>query len=211
MIIMDKREKNSMVYAELVNKKVDVKFDFLEVADYIIGNIGIERKTINDFISSMLNKRLLRQIENLKQFERQLLIIEGFSETRIYSKGKLNDNAIRGMVLSTIFDFQIPVLFTEDEEDTANFLIILDKHLSKPKKEVSLKPKRKVYTVKEQLQFIVESFPGIGPSLAKQLLLKFKTIKRIINASLPELEQVEKLGKKKAKLIKEIIEMKYPN
>ena len=209
MIIVDKREKNSMVYAELVNKKADVKFDFLEVADYIIGNIGIERKTINDFISSMLNKRLLRQIENLKQFERQMLIIEGFSEERMYGKGKLNDNAIRGMILSVMFDFQIPTLFTEDEEDTANFLIILDKHLTKSKKEISLKPKRRAYSVKEQLQFIVESFPGIGPALAKQLLSRFKTIKRITNASLPEIEQVPKLGKKKARLIKEIIETEY--
>ena len=209
MIIIDKREKNSMVCAELINKEADVKFEFLEVADYIIGDVGIERKTINDFVSSMLSKRLIRQAENLKQFERQLLIIEGFSEKSLYNKGKLNDNAIRGMILSVILDFHIPILFTEDEEDTANFLIILDKHLIKPKKDVSLKPKRKAYSVKEQLQFIIESFPGVGPALAKQLLHKFKTIKKMINASLPELEKVEKLGKKKAKLIKEITEMKY--
>ena len=56
------------------------------------------------------------------------------------------------------------------------------------------------------MQFIIESFPGIGPKTSKKLLKKFGTIKEIINASEDELKKV--LGKK-AELVKEIIDSKY--
>ncbi len=209
MIIVDKREKNSFVIAELLSKNAEIKLELLDVADYVIGDIGIERKTINDFINSMLNKRLLRQLEELKQYNRQLLIVEGDYE-QLYGRGKLNDNAIRGMLLSIIFDFNIPVIFTRDSEDTANFLILLDKKLNKKPREISLKAKKRAYSLAEQMQFIVEGFPSIGPSLARQLLKKFKTIKALANASLPELESVPKLGKKRAKLLHDLINMPYP-
>jgi len=59
-LIADLHEKNSLVAAELIELGVDVEFKHLKVADYIIGNVAVERKTISDFISSMINKRLLR-------------------------------------------------------------------------------------------------------------------------------------------------------
>ena len=61
-ITADLHEKNSLVAAELVSLGVNVEFKHLKVADYLIGDAAIERKTISDFISSMINKRLLRQL-----------------------------------------------------------------------------------------------------------------------------------------------------
>ena len=49
-------------------------------------------------------------------------------------------------------------------------------------------------TEKEQLQFILEGFPDIGPVTAKKLLEKFKNLKNIFNASLEDLK--EAIGKK---------------
>jgi len=50
------------------------------------------------------------------------------------------------------------------------------------------------------LQFILEGFPGIGPTTAKKLLKKFKSIKKIINASEEELKEI--LGKKTETFLK---------
>ena len=47
---------------------------------------------------------------------------------------------------------------------------------------------------KERMQFIIESFQGIGPKTAKKLLKEFKTVKNIINASKDELK--DSIGKK---------------
>ncbi len=83
------------------------------------------------------------------------------------------------------------------------FLLVLSK---KQIKEYSLNAKKKTLNKKEQLQFIIESFPGIGPKTAKKLLEKFHTIKKIINAKEEELKEI--LGIK-AEIVKRIIERKY--
>ena len=208
MIIIDKREKNSMVLAELVERKQEIKLIQLKVADYIIGNIAIERKTISDFINSMLNKRLLRQIEELKQYPQQILLIEGTDDLPLYEFGNINPNAIRGMMLSVMLDFQIPIILTKNSEDTAEFLILLEKRQTKKPKDISLKIKRKVHSLEEQQQVILEGFPGIGPATAKKLLKKFKTIQKIINASEKQFKKAG-LNTKKAEVIKKIINAKY--
>src|SRR3989344_2798491 len=79
-IIVDYREKNSLVVSELIHNNCIVEFKPLGVGDYIIKNIIIERKTVSDFLSSMMNKRLIKQIQSLKEIENKLLIIEGIEE-----------------------------------------------------------------------------------------------------------------------------------
>ena len=69
--------------------------------------------------------------------------------------------------------------------------------------------KAKIAQLKEKQELIIETFPGIGPSLAKSLLKEFKTVKKIINASEKNLQKVEKLGPKKASEIKKVIEEEY--
>jgi len=73
MIIVDKREKNSLVISELIRRKIPIEIKQLEIGDYIIGDTIIERKTKSDFISSIINKRLLEQLNNMKQFPSNLL------------------------------------------------------------------------------------------------------------------------------------------
>jgi len=213
-IIADKREKNSLVIAELNEEGVSVEMKQLQVADYLISkDIAVERKTVNDFISSMLSKRLLKQLIDLKEnYSKPLLIIEGIEEQDIYKSDrhpKLHPNAIRGMILSILLEFSIPVIFTKDYIDTAQFLILLAKKQEKPSREISLKAKRRAFSLAEQQQFIIESLPGIGPILAKEMLKKFKTVRGVMNANKVELQKVKKINKKKADNIKRLLEAKY--
>lgn len=208
MIIVDKREKNSMILAELHERKQEVRLEQLDVADYIVGDTAIERKTVSDFVTSMLSKRLLRQLEELRQYPKQLLIIEGIDDHPLYDFGNLNPNAIRGMMLSTVLEYKIPIILTKDSEDTAEFLVLLEKRQARGQQEISLKAKRKAYNVAEQQRFILESFPGIGPKTAKSLLEKFRTIKAVINAKPQELEKFG-LHKNKAAAMRRIIDVKY--
>ncbi len=203
--IIDYREKNSMVVSELINLGLDVELKELKVADYIVNDIAIERKTVSDFISSMINRRLLSQIEELQQYPNKLLIIEGIDEQEIYNENNntgIHPNSIRGFLLSILLKHKIPILFTKNYEDTAKFILILSK---RREKELPLNITKKSLNKKEQIQFIVEGFPGIGPKTAKKLLKKFKTIKQIINTPQEQLKEV--IGKK-AEIFK-IIEDKY--
>jgi len=205
-ILVDYREKNSLVASELIHLGLEIEFKELKVADYLVKDVAIERKTVSDFISSMINQRLMSQLEELQQYPNKLLIIEGIDEQEIYSDDNhsgVNANSIRGFLLSILLRYKIPIIFTKNSEDTAKFISVLSK---KKTKELPLNIKKKSLNKKEQLQFIIEGFPGIGPKTAKKLLTKFKTIKNIINASQEELKNM--LGKK-AEIIKEIIESRY--
>ena len=66
-IIVDTREKQSLIAANLIEKKANINFEKLEIGDYLIGDTIIERKTFSDFISSTLSKRLQEQLVNLKK------------------------------------------------------------------------------------------------------------------------------------------------
>lgn len=206
-VIVDYREKNSFVPANLSKLGIEIEFKELKVADYLVNGIAIERKTVSDFISSMINQRLVSQLEGLKQYESPLLIIEGIYEQELYSdncNSGVHANSIRGFLLSIMLKHKIPVLFTKNPEDTARFIFTI---LQKKEKENSLNISRKSLSKNEQIQFIIEGFPGIGPKTAKKLLEKFKTIKNIANASQEQLNEV--IGKK-AEIFKLIEETYSP-
>ncbi len=213
-IIIDKREKNSLIASELISLGAQIEFKHLLIADYIISkDIAIERKTLNDFISSMINKRIIFQLKDMKKnFKKPILLIEGMDEKDLYKPfkhPKINANAVKGMILSIITDFQIPIIFSRDSQDSASYIFLLAKKELKEKRPFSLKLKRTPFNLREQQEIIVESFPGIGPSLSKNILKHFKSIKQFINSPIKELEKIPKLGKKKAGSIKSLIEKKY--
>ncbi|MBU0894548.1 MAG: hypothetical protein KKF48_02840 [Nanoarchaeota archaeon] len=192
-ILIDYREKNSMVPSELINLGFEIEFKELKVADYIIKGIAIERKTISDFTSSMLNGRLLKQLEELKQYSKNLLIVEGVEQSALYddSPEGINGNAVRGFLLSILLKHNIPIMFTKNAEDTAKFLAVL---IKKKQKESPINVKKHSLNKKERMQFILEGFPGVGPKTAKKLLNEFKTLQNIINTPLENLKKI--IGKK---------------
>ena len=216
-IIIDYREKNSLIPSELIELGLEIEFKNLKVADYLVKGVAIERKTVSDFVSSMINRRLIKQLEELTQYKDNLLIVEGLDEQELYTDSPegmldrkpaggfqgMHPNAIRGFLLSILLKYRVPIIFTKNYEDTAKFLSVLSKR--KPN-ELPLNVKKKALNKKEQLQFIIEGFPGVGPKTAKKLLKKFKTIKKIINTSKENLKEV--IGKK-AEIMEKIIDSKY--
>ena len=205
-IIIDYREKNSLVSSVLVSLGAEIEFRELKIGDYVVKDVVIERKTVFDFISSMKNRRLINQLEDLQQYKKKILIIEGIDEQELYSDSTerigMHPNAIRGFLLSIILNYNVPIIFSKNSEDTAKFIFILSKRESK---EASLNVVKKTLNKKERMQFIVEGFSGIGPKTAKKLLKKFRTIKNIINSSQEELKEV--IGKRAE--IFEIAEERY--
>lgn len=202
VIIADIHEKNSLVLAEL-HKSTQVRLGIksLKIADYLIGQTAIERKTVNDLISSMINKRLVQQLNQMQKYPRRLLIIEG-DLSEVLEEDTNIAKALRGLLLSIINNYSIPIIQTLDYEDTAKYLITLAKQQLKTPAVISFHS-RIPKTKKEQKQYILESFPNIGPKTAERLLKKFKSLNNVFNASEKELGEILRA---KAEDFKELVD-----
>ena len=99
------------------NLGVKVEATNLPVADYQVGpHIAVERKSSKDFVSSLIDKRLYKQAQELvENFPQPIIILEGYD---LYSSG-LHPNAIRGALASLAVDFNLPIIPTRSPEDTA--------------------------------------------------------------------------------------------
>ncbi len=199
IVEVDFREKNSLVPSELIRQNLTVEFKELKVADYIVKDTAIERKTAPDFFASVFDKRIFSQLKELNQYEKKLLIVEG----DLSGKNSLHPNALKGLLLSITLNYNIPIIFTKGPEETAQYIKLI---ANKKTKETSINPKKKNLSPNEELQFILEGFPGIGPTKAKRLLEKFETLKKIF--STPEKNLKTILGKNSSEFVG-IIKRKY--
>ncbi len=207
-VLADHREKDNKIVKELINMNISVKTGQLESADYLVsGHVGVELKKIPDFVSSIIDGRLLDQVRGLKNnFDKAVLIIEG--EEDIYSVRKVHANAIRGMLSSIVLDFGVPVLYTKNPLDTAGLLAVMAKREQDKDRDFSYH-ESKPRTMKEQQEFIISSLPGIGVVQARNLLNYFGSIKSLVNASKEELLALEGVGEKTAKKLLGLFSEKY--
>ena len=208
-IIADHREIPSGVVRELTRLGIEVEARQLGVGDYILSDrVGIERKSSADFLQSIVDKRLLSQAKQLAEtFERPLLILEGGD---LYSRRAIHPNAIRGALAALAVEFNIPILPTKDERETAELLAAIAKREQIGKvREVAVRGWPRVLTLSQQQRFVVEGLPGVSAVLAKRLLEYFGTVEEVMKATEKELRQVHGIGPKKAKRIRRVLDSEY--
>jgi ERCC4-related helicase len=210
LVFADSREGGSNVIKKIKELGLNIQLKTMTTADFVVSaRVGIERKTTRDFVDSIIDKRLLHQLKDLKQnYEKPLIIIEG--EEDIYSIRKIHPNAIRGMLSTIAISYGIPILQTKSGNETAELIkSIAIREQNYKEKKFGIRTERKPLTTKKQQEFIIESLPGIGPSLAKSLLKEFKTVKKIMDSKPEKLTKIEQLGKTKAEEIIKILNEKY--
>lgn len=209
-VFVDQREIRSHVARSLEKLGMDIVLNTMEVGDYVVSDrVGIERKTVEDFLSTLMDGRdLFGQISDLRRtFDRPLLIIEGEG---LYTTRQIHPNSIRGILSSIAIDFGVPIIFSRNEEDTAALIAIMAKReQTDGKKEISLHGKKTSLTLKEQQEYVISSLPEIGPAVARNLLLHFGSVERVMSASREELMEVGLVGPKTADRIREVVNGAY--
>jgi len=206
-IIADYREKGSNVLKELLDK-VDLSLEKLSIGDFLLsGRVAVEYKTVPDFVDSILDGRLLGQLKELTKYEKPIIIIEGIED--IYSVRKVHPNSIRGMIATITVSYGIPIIQTKNSKDTAEYLISIAKREQAEDKNDIQHHYKKPETVKEQQEYFVSALPNIGMGGARPLLKHFKSVKNIVNASEKELQDVDLIGPKKSKSLKEIFDKEW--
>ncbi|MCJ7450501.1 MAG: DEAD/DEAH box helicase [Candidatus Nanohaloarchaeota archaeon QJJ-9] len=207
IIYVDDRENR--IAKELSKKEVKVRKKRLNIADFIVSDrAAVERKTTKDFSDSIVDQRLFTQVQELKEeFEKPIIIIEGES---LYGHRDIHPNAIRGALSSIVLDYQIPIVWTKDEEETVENLIALAKREQEEQdRGISIRGEQRPTTEKELQKYVVSGLPNISDKLAERLLEKFGSVKEVFNSSETELKKVEGIGEGKAERIREIIDKEY--
>jgi len=210
-IIADARESSFVVQA-LREMKADVVEKTISPGDYVVGEgFAVERKTFRDFVSSIFKKRLFEQLERLRRaYARCCLIVEG--DIGYGLAGLTNPLVFWGALAHTTAEWNIPVVFTINEEQTAQFLFSLAKKLQTAKEvtvEAVYKPKR--YSLADQQCFAVQGLPTVGPKSAEKLLKRFGNVRRVFMAKEHELKRVEGFGDKRAREISQFLDRQYTN
>ena len=208
-IIVDNRESRSTIMRYLSNQNISIENQQLDVGDYVLSSrIGVERKNVDDFLSSLLEGKLFMQLRRLRSaYSRPILIIEG---EELLTKRNISHNAIFGCFVSIIVDFGIPIITTKSPHETADFLKAIAKREQRDEnKTVSIRGGKWSMSPIEQQQFIIEGLPNISSVLAQRLLQHFGSVRAIANASEEELCNVYGIGKNIASEIVKIFNLEY--
>lgn len=208
-IIADDRETSSRVLELLHSKGASISIERLEYGDYAIGDrILVERKTTRDFADSLIERDLLGQVKRMAEMSlKPVIIIEG---EELYTQRNISPNAIRGALAAMSVGMGVTILQTRDAEDTAEMLYVLA-----GREENEYGPGRSHHFHKsyrsgrESQEYVLSSFPSIGPKNARDLLEHFGSIQNIMNANIEELKVVPGIGDKTAKSIFELSRKKY--
>jgi len=206
-IYADIREPSSII--SFLEKNCTVKKKQLKSADYLLSkDVAVERKTTSDFIQSIIDKRIFQQLERMKSFSSPILIIEG---PHILSNDRnIHPNALRGAVASITVNFSVPIIWTRNEKETAEMLLMIAKREQEENgKSNSLRGKKKFLSKNQQQIFLISGLPKISNVTASRLLKHFKTPASIFAATEEELQKVEGIGNQMAKNIHSILHRKY--
>ncbi|KYK27859.1 hypothetical protein AYK20_01885 [Thermoplasmatales archaeon SG8-52-1] len=208
-IIVDNREYRSNVVKNLAIKETFVEPQQLDVGDYVLSSrIGVERKNVEDFLESLINGKLFKQMAQLRDaYSRPILILEG---ENLLTKRNINHNAIFGSLASISVDFGIPVLTTKDAMETADLLkVIAQREQREDKKAVAIRGEKTQMSIRERQQFIIEGLPNVSAVIAKRLLNHFGSVRDIANATEKELLEVKGIGKNIASDIIKLLNANY--
>ncbi|MDY6776800.1 MAG: DEAD/DEAH box helicase, partial [Candidatus Nanohaloarchaea archaeon] len=207
VIHVDDRENKVM--KELSKKDVAVRSSRLEIGDFLVSDrTAVERKTAEDFVSSIIDNRLFPQLKAMvEEFDNPVLLIEGDD---LYRHRDVHPNAIRGALASVALDFEVPVLWSGGVDDTVETLISLAKREQEDQdRSATLRGDRSPKTERELQKYIVSGLPNVSDTLAERLLEEFGSVQRVFTASEEELKGVEGIGEEKAGRINGILDREY--
>lgn len=206
-VIVDSRERSQELIDRLEELGCSLVIETLDTGDYLLSDrIAAERKTVLDFENSIVDGRLFDQLDRMKRaFESPVLIIEG--SRRDF---KLDKNVILGAIASVYTDFNIPVIRTAGPKGSADIIArIANREQNGKVRAPSPKGGLRAKSHEEFQENIIGNMPGVGTRLSKALLKRFGSVRGVANATVEELMEVEKIGKKKALQIHKTLNFSY--
>ena len=171
-IVIDDREKKSGIPDLLKAVGVNIEIKTLPIGDYIVApETVVERKSIQDLMSSIFDGRLFDQCSRLKEhFQYPIILMEG----NVDEIDSITENPLifYGALSTIAIDFKIPIIPTSSASHTAKLLVSMCSRKESTKGPFLKKIKKSNDLQRQQLSTLC-SLPGVGEKTAKRMLKKF--------------------------------------
>lgn len=205
-VTIDSNEESQNIKAvEIFVLHEDVEsFDIkpLETGDFIVGDCIFERKTPEDFASSVQKGRLREQVDRLAAHEKRAwVLVEGNMEDYDnLEHSEMPSKSLRGMDASIEGRHGISVKYCSNPENLADIAIRIARKAVEEPSQIHVSDSN---TVKE-VPFIVKffmNFDGIGLETAENLANEFPSVSEVTEATAEELQYADGVGPKTAETI----------
>jgi Fanconi anemia group M protein len=204
-VTVDYRERPSGIIDLMIQAGIKLKIEKMSYGDYIINDrITIERKTATDFLLSMIDGRLFKQVANLKKNTRHpLILIEG---NPFRTDLKVNRSAIQGALLNIQIIFYLPIVYSRSRKESVEMMQNMARQIEKNTDVMPLRNGYRPRKLASRQLYILQGLPGIGPQIAKRLLKRFGSVSKALMAPVERLNRVDGIGLVTAKKIREVLD-----
>jgi ERCC4-type nuclease len=209
-LIIDSREHSKLtayVQEKAQTMNIPTEKKWLDIGDYTFNDVCFEAKSSFDYLQSINNKRLWKQLDNMDRgFNDNVVIVYGsfdkaFRQYKSHSKTKMNVVAFRilmknkfyGSMGRIILDTDCSIVWVKDEQTAAEIICTVCK--MQPHKRGVYTPRivKRISTTDLRLD-VLTTIKGISPTKAKSMLDKFGSIMEIGEASIGELCELDGMG-----------------
>ncbi|QPG94602.1 hypothetical protein C2857_006510 [Epichloe festucae Fl1] len=209
-VVVDVREFRSSLPSLLHGRSMVVVPCMLTVGDYILSpNICVERKSINDLISSFKDGRLFTQAETMFQHYKSVMLLIEFDQNKSFTlepfadlSGSLSSVAPTNvssdlqskLVLLTLAFPKLRIIWSSSPYQTAEIFESLKAQEEEPDPiaavQAGLDKDMKVedQAFNQEPQEMLAKVPGVTPKNIKNLVLETENIKEVANMSQSELQ-----------------------
>jgi len=192
-IVVDDREGASRLPAAIASVWPNTAVGRLPIGDVEVGpRVLIERKTVRDFVASLEDGRLFRQAHGLNSVcHRPLIVLEGEDAMDLLG---LPAEAFRGVLLSLMLGYRIPVLRTGTVAETAAIVGHIAKQEIRRLARAGARRKTGGAKPGRETLDVLSCIPGIGDFRARKLVDEFGSVRGVANASEKDLTRAPGIG-----------------
>ena len=217
MLVIDSREKSKL--AELVEQEakrlhVITEKRFLQIGDYVCGDVCFEAKSTTDFLGSVMSKRLWTQIDNMdRHYTTNVIIIYGTIDEAILSIIENSPNNMpikaRAVMLQNKFmaaigritlDMDAKPFWVSNVEQASEIIASVAKMQPKERKVIQPEVFKRVTTDDLRIDMLT-SIKGVSSKKAKDMIKQFGSLMEIGECSAFELQAIDGIGKTLAERI----------